>query len=340
MEEWETDLLEEYIAQGNTKARTKAHLDELCAVVDEIRALYPPPPRAELMEQTVDRIAGSLSAQQGVRRFYRRWFVRTGWASAAVAAVLLVSMGVLPHRSGDYLSIPVPLTGENASLDFQQPAVLSHQTVLPMAPVQSPVATPPGQTVPGAMAEKTSASQAGEGAAVQQKVAQTLPNGNPPPAPAVNAMRAESAKDSAKRPDRPPEVFKNLNFMVPDKKFAAAEDGSPPVRQGALNATSALAGKSEADRQQAVPFKLLTVPDQTPLRTEISNDDPPGVTMVYHAGKAEIVVRQWLRTATEPLGPAADAEVNVLRLYRGDVAVEVSGAADLAELKRFAENLQ
>lgn len=339
MEERETDLLEEYVANGNTEARNSAHLDELCDVVDEIRALYPPPPRAELMEQTVERIAGGLSARQGIRRLYRRWFINTGWASAAVAAVLLVTMGVLPHRSGDYVSTPVPLTWQNAPLDSQQPAVLSNQSTLPVPPAQSTVPTPE-QAMPAAVAEKASAPKAGEGAVSQQKAAQTLPGSNLlPPAPATNAIRTESVKGREKRSVMRPEVFKSFDFMAPDEKFAADEAGGAPVTKGSLNAKSALTGKPAADQQQSVPFKVLTVPDQTPVRTEVSNDDPPGVTMVYNVGKTEILVRQWLRTETEPFGPETDPKRSV-RLCRGDVAVEVSGDADLTELKQFAEKLQ
>ena len=339
MEEREIDLLEEYIANGNTEARNSAHLDELCDVIDEIRALYPPPARAELMEQTVDRIAGSLSPRQGVRRFYCRWFVNTGWASAAVAAVLLVTMGVLPHWSGDYVSTPVPRTWENASLDSQQPAVLSNRSAPFVPPAQSTVPMPPGQAMPAAVAEKASDPKAGESAVSQQKEPQTLPGSNPlPPAPATNAIRTESVKDTAKRSVRQPEVFKGLNFMVPDEKFAADEAGGAPVTKGSLNTKSALTGKPAAE-QQAVPFKVLTVPDQTPVRTEISDDNPPGMTIVYNVGKTEILVRQWLRTGTEPLGPETDPERTV-RLCRGDVAVEVSGDVDLTELKQFAEKLQ
>jgi len=340
VEEREIDLLEEYIAKGNTKARNSAHLDELCDVIDEIRALYPPAPRAELIEQTVDRIAGSLSPRQGVRRFYRRWFVNTGLASAAVAAVLLVTMGVLPYRSGDYVSTPVPRTWENASPDSEQPAVLSNQSAPFVSPAQSTVPMPPGQAIPAAAAEKASAPKAeGERTVSQQKVAQTLPGSNPlPPAPATNAIRRESVKDTAKRSVRQPEVFKGLNFMAPDEKFAASEAGGAPVIKGSLNAKSALTGKPAAE-QQAVPFKVLTVPDQTPVRTEISDGDPPGMTMVYNVGKTEILVRQWLRTGIEPLGPETDPGRSV-RLCRGDVAVEVFGDADLTELKEFAEKLQ
>ena len=331
MEKQEIDLLEAYIAKGDAEARKNAQLAELCDVADEIRALYPPPPRAELMEQTVERIVDSLSARQGIRGIYRRWFINTGWASAAVAAVLLVTMGVLPHRSGDYVPPPVPLTGQNAPLDSRQPAVPSPPSaLLPVPPGQSAVPAPPEAAMPAPAAEKAAAPRPVEDAAPRQKTAQTLPGGNPPPAPADDARRTESGKDSGQRPV----LFKSFAFMAPGDSVAADETGEAPGTKGSLHAQGALTGKSGA-----VPFKVLTVPGRTPVRTEVSNDEPPGVTMVYNVGKTEILVRQWLRTATEPLGPETDPGRTV-RLYRGDVAVEVSGDADLRELKQFAEQLQ
>lgn len=118
MEKKDVDLLEEYISKGNKEARKNVQLTELCDVIDEIRALNPPLPSHEFIEQTVERIAAKVSTPQTKGKCFRAWYKPAGWASIAVAAVLLVTMGVLPYKPTDTLP---PVTVPPAQQAVQSP---------------------------------------------------------------------------------------------------------------------------------------------------------------------------------------------------------------------------
>lgn len=96
------DCLEEYIAGGDIGNQKDTELAELCQLVDEIRALNPKQPDVLFAERIADGVVRELPRPQ--KGFFGlalpcQGFRPIGWASALVAALLLITMGVLPHKS-------------------------------------------------------------------------------------------------------------------------------------------------------------------------------------------------------------------------------------------------
>lgn len=298
----ELDLLEEYIAAESKEARKNAQLTELCDIIDEIRVLYPPLPASDFAEQTAERIAEKIAARQSGGKSYHAWFKTAGWASAAVAAVFLVTMGVLPSKPAEHLPpVPAPPIQQAApSLQESSPALIE----------------------PGDIPEK------------QQAMENSRPKDNTVPLP-----DAENSKG---------QIFAAQSDAYSERGFTAIENGSKDTRvsmksgalavPGHLQTVRVLTDESVADMEGIAPFKVLTIPERTPMQVSI-DDNPPRVTMIYKVDRQEITVRQWMQDATET-SQAVPAPEQALLLRRGDVMVEVSGNADRAVLEEIAHSLQ
>jgi hypothetical protein len=127
-----------------------------------------------------------------------------------------------------------------------------------------------------------------------------------------------------------------------EKKNTAGQAGIVQDRLQA--APPVLVGESAADIQGKVPFKVLTIPERSPVQVKI-NEHPPLVTMTYKIGKDEIVVRQWMEEATDTakaieISQAAPAADQAVRVQHDNIIAEVSGNADRVVLEEYARSLQ
>lgn len=313
------DLLEEYITTGNKEVRNDAQMTDLCDLVDEIRALHPSLPAPDFVERTVKHIAENIPARQPRRKFYHVWFTSAGWASAAVAAILLVSLGVLPQNPSEQLpSVPA----------------------LPTPPVQQAVPSP-DESAQALITPGNTANQ-------KRTVSGSGPENNIAARQENNTARPESVSDAGVKPLPPPgSGSMGRKFAVAEYKLNADNKnrlGEAAAEQASLQPPRALALEPAVDIQDKVPFKVLTVPEQRPVQVKI-NDRPPGVIMTYKIGKEDIIVRQWIEEATDTakdfeVSQAVPAPDKAVRVLHDNVIVEVSGNVDRAVLEEFARSFE
>lgn len=318
MEKQELEMLEEYITTGNKGTGKPEQLQELCDIVDEIRALYPPMPASDFIEQTTERIAGELSARQTRKKLASWLFKSAGWTSAAVAAVVLVTIGVLPHKPSEQLpSVPMSAlqqVAQQPAMEISPPLIATGEVIEKSESVTNSDLSP--QNKPQEQPKKQEAAAANP----------PMPTLTSPKDVSPERSITEQAKDRKEKAMGTTKSgvyagqkrFQAEQFLVDDPLVVSPSLPKPPIE---------------------MPFKVVTAPDKSPIQVEI-NDNPPEVTMTYQIDKHEIVVRQWPQVADDATksGPVPDDQA--VRLLRGDIMVEVSGDADRVLLEKFAHSLE
>lgn len=335
MAKLEIDLLEEYIALESKEAREDAQLADLCDLVDEIRALHPPMPAPDFVERTVDRIAANMDCRPAKGKIYRLWFKTAGWTSAAVAAVLLITIGVLPHKPSDQLpAVPI--------IPIQQIAPA------PVDTLRMPAGTETGENKQNVI-ESPSADKTVKPQIPQSGKTETLRAGTAEPsvqpAPPMVADNVKIQKSFVQG-----EIYQEKSLPPAPERRSYSKSGNTSGTKSAGEGFSALqqprhdarvaggTGPAVADIQSRVPFKMLTLPEYAPVQAEVA-DSPPGVTMTYLVDQHEIVIRQWLQEQADLAMQEPGVDRKVV-LQRGDVIVEVSGDTEPAVLEEVARNLK
>jgi hypothetical protein len=308
MQEKQWERLDQYITEGKIEGQEDQELAELYGTIDEIRALNPQMPGVGFAARITAYVAENqeIDWQKKLNnKRYWNWLKPMGWMSVAAAAVLLITMGVIPTQPTDQLP-PVPQAQMTPSINA--PLDVQADTALDVA-LDTKLDKP--ETI--ASTERT----------VSNKTA-------------VPVQENKEGKQTSEGIGEAPKI----TVVVPPSQTARAQQSSDAntVVQGRMKAAQALVGDSALQASQKPSFRALGIPERAPVNVKV-NEDPPSVTMTYKAGKHEVIVRQWPQDIAEA-AKASQQQDQAIRITRDNVTAEISGDAERDILEEFAQALR
>jgi hypothetical protein len=307
MQEKQWERLDRYIAEGKIEGREDQELAELYGTIDEIRALNPQMPGVGFAARITAYVAENQEIDRQKKLYNKRywnWLKPMGWMSVAAAAVLLITMGVIPTQPTDQLP-PVPQAQMTPSINT--PSEAQADTALDVA---SDTKLDKPETA--ASTERTVSSK--------------------------TAIPVQENKEGKQTSEGIGEARK-ITAVVPPSQTARQSSDTNTFVQGHMKAAQALVGDSAMQQASQKPsFRALGIPERAPVNVKV-NEDPPSVTMTYKAGKHEVIVRQWPQDIAEA-AKASQQQDQAIRITRDNVVAEISGDAERDILEEFAQALR